>query len=213
VSRAAYMQRYARVLTSEVALSSSEESDGGVEEGEKEVCGVGVRGAFALLTERQVVTTTTTTAVRRTTTTSSPSPAPTKKPKKAKKSKTRTIDSTSTPAQAQHEDEDGDEHMHDAAPTTTPSSKPTSTSSKPPSKIAPQPPPTNLPLSDAKVAEQFAAIYLRKITAELGDDLDKVRVAQDFNANSIPMLVKALRQGSSVFGTEEKRRVVAAAGS
>jgi ribosome assembly protein 3 len=134
--------------------------------------------------------------VRRTT--KSASPQPSKKAKKSK-SKAKTAELTQTSDQAQ--DQDGDEHMTDAAPTPA---------SKIPSKTAPQPP-ANLPLSDAEISEAFASIYLRKVTAELGDDLDKVRVAQDFNANSIPMLVKALSQGSSVFAGEEKRRVVAAA--
>jgi ribosome assembly protein 3 len=60
--------------------------------------------------------------------------------------------------------------------------------------------------------EDFSAIYLRKIAAELADDLDKVREAQDFKANSVPMLIHALKQGESMFSAEEKRRVVGAAG-
>lgn len=60
--------------------------------------------------------------------------------------------------------------------------------------------------------EDFSAIYLRRIAAELADDLDKVREAQDFKANSVPMLIHALKQGESVFSAEEKRRVVGAAG-
>jgi hypothetical protein len=61
----------------------------------------------------------------------------------------------------------------------------------------------------SKVDEDFDAIYIRKITTELADDLDKVRSAQDFKANSIPMLIHALKQGESLFSAEEKRRVVA----
>ncbi|KAF2018338.1 hypothetical protein BU24DRAFT_421322 [Aaosphaeria arxii CBS 175.79] len=58
--------------------------------------------------------------------------------------------------------------------------------------------------------EDFTSIYLRKITAELGDDLNKVREAQDFTAKSLPMLIHALKQGESIFSTEEKKRVVGA---
>lgn len=61
--------------------------------------------------------------------------------------------------------------------------------------------------------EEFNALYLRKIAAELADDLDKVREAQDFKASSVPMLVHALKQGGSLFSVEEKRRVVSAAGN
>lgn len=63
----------------------------------------------------------------------------------------------------------------------------------------------------SKVDEDFDAIYIRKITTELADDLDKVRSAQDFKANSIPILIHALKQGESLFSGEEKRRVVGTA--
>jgi ribosome assembly protein 3 len=62
-------------------------------------------------------------------------------------------------------------------------------------------------------AEDFASIYLRKVTAELGDDLDKVREAKDFKSSSLPMLVHALKQGGSMYSVEEKRRVIGTASS
>ncbi|KAF2007970.1 hypothetical protein P154DRAFT_528616 [Amniculicola lignicola CBS 123094] len=68
-------------------------------------------------------------------------------------------------------------------------------------------------VAEAKVSpeeEDFASIYLRKITGELADDLDKVRGANDFTARSMPMLVHALRQGVSGFEAGERRRVVEA---
>lgn len=64
----------------------------------------------------------------------------------------------------------------------------------------------------ASSREDFSAIYLRKIAAELVDDLDKVREAQDFKANSVPMLIHGLKQGESMYSANEKRRVVGAAG-
>lgn len=67
------------------------------------------------------------------------------------------------------------------------------------------------PQSLAQTQSEFSTMYLRKITTELADDLDKVREAQDFKANSVPMLIHALKQGESLFSVEEKRRVVAAA--
>lgn len=66
--------------------------------------------------------------------------------------------------------------------------------------------------ASAKHQEDFGAIYLRKVAAELADDLDRVREAQDFKANSVPMLIHALKQGESMYSAEEKRRVVGAAG-
>lgn len=76
---------------------------------------------------------------------------------------------------------------------------------------SPSPPPLPAPavIPKSKTDEDFDSIYIRRITTELADDLDKVREAQDFKANSIPMLVHALKQGEGLFSTEEKRRVVA----
>lgn len=85
---------------------------------------------------------------------------------------------------------DGDVSMKDASP-------------------SPSPAPAKPLVAPSKVDEEFDAIYIRKITTELADDLDKVRSAQDFKANSIPMLIHALKQGESLFSAEEKRRVVA----
>ena len=79
------------------------------------------------------------------------------------------------------------------------------------SDSSPAPEPGNL---ESQVNEEdFGPIYLRKITAELGDDLDKVREAPDFKASSLPMLIHALRQGEGIFSVEQKRRVVGAAGA
>ncbi|KAF2704148.1 hypothetical protein K504DRAFT_335732, partial [Pleomassaria siparia CBS 279.74] len=50
----------------------------------------------------------------------------------------------------------------------------------------------------------FAAIYLKRVATELGDDLDKVREANDFTNRSMPMLIHALRQGASVYSAEER---------
>lgn len=71
----------------------------------------------------------------------------------------------------------------------------------------------NPPKQDAHATEDFAAVYLRKVAAELADDLDKVREAPDFKASSVPMLIHALKQGESLYSMDEKRRVVGAASS
>jgi ribosome assembly protein 3 len=76
---------------------------------------------------------------------------------------------------------------------------------------APAPAPVSKKSKATQPTEDFSAIYLRKIAAEVADDLDKVREAQDFKANSVPMLIHALKQGESMFSAEEKRRVVGAA--
>ena len=54
----------------------------------------------------------------------------------------------------------------------------------------------------------FASFYLRRITEELADELDKIRSANDFSEGSLPILVHALQQGQNIFSEEEKRRVM-----
>ncbi|KAI6748454.1 hypothetical protein HG530_015490 [Fusarium avenaceum] len=56
---------------------------------------------------------------------------------------------------------------------------------------------------------EFASYYLQRTTQELSEDLDKVRNAEDFKADSIPFLVHALQQGAGLFSPEDQKRVVA----
>jgi ribosome assembly protein 3 len=133
----------------------------------------------------------------------------------AKKEKSGKSKSKSPPTPA-----DEDISMADStSPTTSTSPAPEPTlapptkkpkSSKPSTSGTPSSAPTKKPQTQSQ--EDFGAIYLRRIAAELADDLDKVREAPDFKANSVPMLVHALRQGESMFSVEERRRVVGAAG-
>jgi hypothetical protein len=109
-----------------------------------------------------------------------------------KKSKSKTAQHIESP------EDDPDVSMADADASSPQSTEP-ETSTK---DIKPKP---------QRDAEDFSAIYLRKITAELADDLDKVREANDFTIRSVPMLVHALRQGVSCFSAEERARVVGAA--
>lgn len=66
---------------------------------------------------------------------------------------------------------------------------------------APAPPPKR---------DDFDAWYLRQVTAQYANDLDKVRGAADFKDASVPMLVEALKQGARAFGEEEKKAVMSA---
>ncbi|KAK0266371.1 hypothetical protein B0A54_04862 [Friedmanniomyces endolithicus] len=56
--------------------------------------------------------------------------------------------------------------------------------------------------------QAFEDFYLRQVTKEFANDLDKLRAANDFHGTgSIALLVGALRQGTACFGTEERVRV------
>jgi ribosome assembly protein 3 len=61
---------------------------------------------------------------------------------------------------------------------------------------------------DSDIAAEFEAYYLQRATKELAEDLDKVRNADDFKNDAIPMLVHALQQGTAMFSAEDKRRIV-----
>lgn len=61
-----------------------------------------------------------------------------------------------------------------------------------------------------QVQDDFTSYYLQRSTQELSEDLDKVRNAEDFRADSVPFLVHALQQGVGLFSAEDQTRVVAA---
>jgi len=54
----------------------------------------------------------------------------------------------------------------------------------------------------------FASFYLRTITKELSDDLDKIRSANDFSEKSVPILIHALQQGHQIFSNEERETIM-----
>lgn len=63
--------------------------------------------------------------------------------------------------------------------------------------------------SPPKLLDQdFSSWYLRQVTSELAEDLEKVRQANDFKEDSLQMLVHALQQGEHIFTGEEKKRMI-----
>ncbi|KAL7782238.1 ribosome-assembly protein 3 domain-containing protein [Trichoderma afarasin] len=54
----------------------------------------------------------------------------------------------------------------------------------------------------------FSALYLQKLTQELSEDLDKIRNADDFKAESVPSLVHALQQGAKQFSSAQQNAVL-----
>ena len=45
---------------------------------------------------------------------------------------------------------------------------------------------------------------------EFEEDLDRIRGADDFKDDALPLLINALQQGTSFFSVEEQRRIVTA---
>lgn len=63
-------------------------------------------------------------------------------------------------------------------------------------------------MKDSALAEKFTSHYLQRATTEFAEDLDQIRGADDFNGNSLQILVHALKQGTGVWSEEEMRRIV-----
>ncbi|OLN87665.1 hypothetical protein CCHL11_05718 [Colletotrichum chlorophyti] len=57
-------------------------------------------------------------------------------------------------------------------------------------------------------AVDFSSFYLQRTTQEFAEDLDKVRAADDFKADSVPFLVHALQQGSALYSPADQARVM-----
>jgi ribosome assembly protein 3 len=64
--------------------------------------------------------------------------------------------------------------------------------------------------TDAQIEASFTAFYLAQATKEFESDLDALRKSDGFRDEHLSVLVEALKQGTSLFGIEEKRRVVEA---
>lgn len=63
-------------------------------------------------------------------------------------------------------------------------------------------------MANQGIESDFYSSYLQRLTQELSEDLDKVRNADDFKADSVPFLVHALAQGTSQFSKEDMKRIV-----
>jgi ribosome assembly protein 3 len=65
-------------------------------------------------------------------------------------------------------------------------------------------------LSDADVTAAFNKFYMQRATTEFSEDLDRLRGAEDFKGDALPLLIYALQQGTLLFSTEEQKRIVMA---
>ncbi|KAL8812191.1 MAG: hypothetical protein Q9200_001231 [Gallowayella weberi] len=54
----------------------------------------------------------------------------------------------------------------------------------------------------------FEAFYLKQITTEFADDLDKLRNASDFNDKFLPILIDGLKCTARTYSEEEKAKVM-----
>lgn len=63
-------------------------------------------------------------------------------------------------------------------------------------------------MSNTEVSAAFTSYYLQRATKEFAEDLDKIRNADDFRNDAVPILINALSQGTSMFSPVDQRRIV-----
>lgn len=71
-----------------------------------------------------------------------------------------------------------------------------------------QPPTTANATKQRDVHAEFESNYLKQVTAEFANDIEKLRQAPDFKDSFVPVLIKALKQGADIFSDSEKRLVL-----
>ncbi|PMD67347.1 putative ribosome assembly protein 3 [Hyaloscypha bicolor E] len=81
-------------------------------------------------------------------------------------------------------------------------------SEKEPEKTTP--PASSKDMSDAEVTAAFTKFYMQRATTEFSEDLDRLRGADDFRDDALPLLINALQQGTFLFSIEEQKRIVMA---
>ncbi|KAI4284530.1 MAG: hypothetical protein L6R38_001353 [Xanthoria sp. 2 TBL-2021] len=54
----------------------------------------------------------------------------------------------------------------------------------------------------------FETFYLKQVTTEFADDLDKLRNASDFTERSMPVLIEALKDTARTYSEEDKAKVM-----
>jgi ribosome assembly protein 3 len=65
-------------------------------------------------------------------------------------------------------------------------------------------------MSDAEVTAAFTKFYMQRATTEFSEDLDRLRGADDFKDDALPLLINALQQGTLLFSIEDQKRIVMA---
>ncbi|KAK5625504.1 hypothetical protein RRF57_001220 [Xylaria bambusicola] len=65
-------------------------------------------------------------------------------------------------------------------------------------------------ITDQKTEADFTSYYLQQSTKEFAEDLDKIRNADDFKGDALPMLIRSLQQGTSMFSATDQKRIMEA---
>lgn len=60
----------------------------------------------------------------------------------------------------------------------------------------------------AATEDLFENWYLRAVTKQFANDLERLRSAPDFKDSSVPILIKALKQGAGLFDHKQRDRLI-----
>ncbi|THZ88262.1 hypothetical protein D6C84_01075 [Aureobasidium pullulans] len=67
--------------------------------------------------------------------------------------------------------------------------------------------PSGPQVAESEAEDAFTSFYLRQMTTEFAEDLDKIRSAGDFNDKSLGLLISALKQGRECFDRHDRLAV------
>ncbi|CAD0039607.1 MAG: Uncharacterized protein AUREO_007750 [Aureobasidium pullulans] len=67
--------------------------------------------------------------------------------------------------------------------------------------------PSGPQVGESEAEDAFTSFYLRQMTTEFAEDLDKIRSAGDFNDKSLGLLISALKQGRECFDRHDRLAV------
>ncbi|KAI4718095.1 hypothetical protein E4T48_05714 [Aureobasidium sp. EXF-10727] len=136
------------------------------------------------------------------------------KPKRLRKRKARTEVSDSSDSSSSSESDSSDSEPTPKKQTVASSKAKAKTVQRSPSRSSsPEEDQTILPstigpqVGDAEAEDAFTSFYLRQMTTEFAEDLDKIRSAGDFNDKSLGLLIGALKQGRECFDRHDRLAV------
>lgn len=63
----------------------------------------------------------------------------------------------------------------------------------------------------AENSEKFSMYYLNLMTTGFGEDLNTLRESKDFTSQSMPLIIKALKEGINMFDADQRNLILSAA--
>ncbi|KAI5248755.1 hypothetical protein E4T42_05559 [Aureobasidium subglaciale] len=137
------------------------------------------------------------------------------KPKRLRKRKARTdvsdsSDSSDSSSSSESESSDSEPTPQKKSVVKTKAKPKTKTVQRSPSRSSSpeeDQTPSGPQVADAEAEDAFTSFYLRQMTTEFAEDLDKIRSAGDFGDKSFGLLIGALKQGRECFDRHDRLAV------